>query len=225
MTFHRFPHTPHIAWLGAGQPRDDKVLSPTEAAEFLSADVILEEKVDGANIGFSLSDDGNLRIQNRGAYLSSDHSHPQFQPLFRWLRGKEDAIAEALFPDLMLFGEWCYAVHSVHYEKLPDLFLAFDVFDRRTGQFWSVARRNALTRSLGLEVVPFLGMGRYTIAELKALLGQSRLTPGPAEGIYIRRESGDHLAARAKLVRAEFVQAIDEHWSRRGLQPNAILRG
>ncbi|MGV3590570.1 MAG: DNA ligase, partial [Gammaproteobacteria bacterium] len=26
--FFRFPHTPHIAWLGAGMPRDDKVLAP-----------------------------------------------------------------------------------------------------------------------------------------------------------------------------------------------------
>ena len=34
--FFRFPHTPHIAWLGQGTPRDDKVLSPDEVVLLLS---------------------------------------------------------------------------------------------------------------------------------------------------------------------------------------------
>ena len=52
--FYRFPHTPHLAWLGSAPPRDDKVLTPQEAKSFLSADVLVEEKVDGANLGFSV---------------------------------------------------------------------------------------------------------------------------------------------------------------------------
>lgn len=67
--FFRFPHTPHIAWLATGAPRDDKVLSPAEAEDILSGPVVLEEKLDGANLGFSVSPDGVLRAQNRGQYL------------------------------------------------------------------------------------------------------------------------------------------------------------
>jgi len=62
--FFRFPHTPHIAWLAQCTPRDDKVLSPQEATELLGADVVVEEKLDGANLGFSLSPEGELRAQN-----------------------------------------------------------------------------------------------------------------------------------------------------------------
>ena len=64
--FFRFPHTPHLVWLGEGTPRDDKVLSHLEVNALLSADVVVEEKLDGANLGFSLSTDGGLRAQNRG---------------------------------------------------------------------------------------------------------------------------------------------------------------
>ena len=67
--FFRFPHTPHLAWLGEGSPRDDKVLSPVEAAELLEAHVLVEEKLDGANLGFSIGPDGAVRAQNRGQYL------------------------------------------------------------------------------------------------------------------------------------------------------------
>ena len=106
--FFRFPHTPHLAWLGRGEPRDDKVLSEAEAAELLSAEVVLEEKVDGANLGFSLSADGELRVQNRGQYLAEPHSG-QFARLPQWLAihssGIGDALLEHADNGLMLFGE------------------------------------------------------------------------------------------------------------------------
>ncbi|MBZ5708110.1 RNA ligase family protein [Nannocystis pusilla] len=220
--FFRFPHTPHLAWLGAGQPRDDKVLSPEEARELLSGDVLVEEKVDGANLGLSVDEDGELRAQNRGTYIDLDAPHGQFKPLRRWLDPRRDPLADALFPDLMLFGEWCYAVHSVQYTRLPDWFLAFDVYDRGAGEFWSAARRDELVHSLGLALVPRLGAGRFDERGLTALLGHSQLCDGPAEGLYLRRDDGNRLVARAKLVRREFTQAIDEHWSRRALRTNTL---
>lgn len=50
----RFPHTPHLAWLGAGTPRNDKVLSTAEALRLLEHPVVLEEELDGANLGFRM---------------------------------------------------------------------------------------------------------------------------------------------------------------------------
>jgi adenosyl cobinamide kinase/adenosyl cobinamide phosphate guanylyltransferase len=38
------------------------------------------------------------------------------------------------------------------------------------------------------------------------------------EGIVIRQESQDWCAARAKLVDADFTQAIDKHWRKRSLE-------
>jgi len=71
--FFRFPHTPHIAWLAEGAPRNDKVLSLAEAAEILAGDVVLEEKLDGANLGFSVSLNGTVCAQNRGQYLEQPY--------------------------------------------------------------------------------------------------------------------------------------------------------
>ena len=54
--------------------------------------------------------------------------------------------------------------------------------------------------------------------------GASRLTDAPAVGLYVRRDGGERLLMRAKLVQPSFVQAIDEHWTRRGLTANRIAR-
>ncbi|MFL5359007.1 RNA ligase family protein [Archangium sp.] len=221
-TFFKFPHTPHLAWLSSAPARQDKVLSPPEVRDFLSAEVLVEEKVDGANLGLSVDPSGNLRAQNRGSFLGTRAS-PQFQPLWPWLEARRERLVEALGQRLMLFGEWCFAVHSVRYDALPDWFLAFDVYDREAGRFWSAARRDALLDELGLSKVPELARGRFSLAEVQKLLGPSRLTHGSMEGLYLRRDHGGFLQARAKLVRPEFVQAIEEHWSSRPLERNVLV--
>lgn len=222
MPFYRFPHTPHLAWLGTGSPRDDKVMSAKEAATFLQSEIVVEEKIDGANIGFSIDDDGTLRVQNRGSYIDPLHCSPQFLALFRWLEPWEDLLYEALFPKLMLFGEWCYVVHSVRYTALPDWFLAFDVFDPVEGAFWNVTRRDELIRSIGLYSVPLLARGRFGLEELQSLMQQSRYSESPCEGLYLRRE-GPELTGRAKLVRKQFTQAIGKHWSRGEMKRNSLM--
>lgn len=222
MDFVRFPHTPHLAWLGAKKPRDDKLLTRHEVDELLRGQVTVEEKVDGANVGISTDEQGHLRVQNRGGYLLRGKVHEQFKPIFHWLEIRAHELSKALFPDLILFGEWCYAVHSVHYDRLPDWFLAFDVFDCTSDRFWSTTRRNALVERIGLCRVPLLAKGVFDLPRLITLLGESRLTNGPAEGLYVRRDQGDFLESRAKLVRPEFAQAIEEHWSTRKLRANDL---
>lgn len=221
--FFRFPHTPHLAWLGRDQPRDDKVLSFAEAAALLSNVVVVEEKLDGANLGLSLAPDGGLRAQNRGQYLAEPFAG-QFSRLAPWLVLHANSLLAALTRDLMLFGEWCAAKHSLSYDQLPDWFLLFDVYDCRQHRFWSSSRRNALAKDLGLSCVPQVAHGRVSLPRLKKLLAteSSRYRQGPLEGLVVRHESSDWCESRAKLVRADFTQAIDTHWRRRTIEWNRV---
>jgi ATP-dependent RNA circularization protein (DNA/RNA ligase family) len=156
--FFRFPRTPHLAWLGEGAPRDDKVLSDAEAKSFVSAPVVVEEKLDGANLGVSLAPDGAVRAQNRGQYLVTPYTG-QFSRLNAWMAQHQAALREALDQHLILFGEWCAARHSVAYGALPDWFLLFDVYDRAERRFWNAQRRDELAARLGLCVVARLFAG------------------------------------------------------------------
>ena len=122
----------------------------------------------------------------------------------------------------MLFGEWCYAEHSVAYDELPDWLLVFDVYDRGEGRFWSRKRREALVERVGLCSVPLLDEGVFSTASLRKKLGRSRVGNVPAEGIYLRWDDGDWLLARAKVVRPGWVMASDEHWTARSLKTNRL---
>jgi RNA ligase len=227
MSVHRnilkFPHTPHLEWLGEGKPRDDKVLSAHEAQDFLRGPAVVEEKVDGANIGIGFDSSGSPIVRNRGTILKTG-AHPQFQPLWWWLAEHRADLASALSERLVLFGEWCFAVHSIRYDSLPDWFLAFDVYEMAADRFWSSDRRDALVRSLGLFSVPVLASGIFDVPKLESLLEatQSRYSRAHAEGLYLRSEKNGWLVARAKLVWPEFVRSIDGHWTSRHVTRNAL---
>jgi ATP-dependent RNA circularization protein (DNA/RNA ligase family) len=221
----KFPHTPHLAWLAPGFPRADKVLSPSEAKQFLDGPIVVEEKVDGANIGIYFDGTGTMQVKNRGTVLQPG-CHPQFQALWPWLAQRHESLHDALRGNLVLFGEWCFAVHSVRYRDLPEFFIGFDVYDRRERKFWSALRRNEWARPLDIVTAPAIATEEFTLRKLENLLLSlhSHFGDQLAEGLYLRKDKGDWLQKRAKLVRSEFLQAIEEHWTTRALEKNLLRR-
>lgn len=221
--FIKFPHTPHLAWLSPKALREDRILSSVEASLFLRGQMIVEEKVDGANIGISVSSEQTLVVQNRGAYIEKPAA-VQFQPLWHWLNMRSEQLIAGLGQDLILFGEWCYAMHSIRYDRLPDWFIGFDIYDRTRGAFFSSDRRDELLSNLRLCPVPQIAKGHFSLPELVRLLENSRSAFGSAkvEGVYLRKEARGWLEQRVKIVRAEFTQSITEHWASRSLSRNVL---
>ena len=166
---------------------------------------------------------GKLAGSEVAENLLSSGGHPQFGPLWQWLAEHNQTLRPALGGKLVLFGEWCFAVHTVQYSRLPDWLLAFDVFDRMKGSFWSTELRDRWLSQLNIAGVPELAKGEFSLAELKTFLEEnSRLGEAPMEGLYLRREEGQRLRIRCQESRSrpDFVETIDQHWSARSLTRN-----
>jgi len=219
--FFKFPTTPHLVTLGGVDIRSDKVMSDVEREAFLQHDLVVEEKVDGSNIGISFSVEGSLKVQNRGDYLQLPASG-QWKKLDEWLHLHAERLFDHLIDQYILFGEWCYAKHSIFYNQLPDWFLGFDIYDKIIGRFLSTIRRDRFLESMNIAGVPVIAHGRFRLADLKDLLSQSKLGDQPAEGLYLRIDHGEWLEQRAKLVRPQFIQTLEEHWSRYSITPNRL---
>jgi ATP-dependent RNA circularization protein (DNA/RNA ligase family) len=219
--FHKFPSTPHLTLLGDIDVRSDKLMSDLERDAFLRTELIVEEKIDGANLGISIDDDGNVRAQNRGGYLDLP-AGGQWKKLKAWLDERTDLLFEILSNRYILFGEWCYAQHSVYYDQLPDWFFGFDIFDKNEERFFSTARRDDFFSRMNIYQNPRIAAGHFSLTKLKALLSTSQYSNEPAEGLYLRHDQGEWLAGRAKLVRPAFVQSQEQHWLRSGIRPNRL---
>jgi hypothetical protein len=222
----KFPRTAHLPGSAGAISRAEKLLAPKLVMRILSEPVIVEEKVDGANLGIWFEPSGEYQVQNRGSILSEIRTQPQFGPLFGWLAQRRDQLFAQLGDQHILFGEWLFARHTVYYDHLPDFFLAFDLFDRARGSFLARAARSEVCGRCGIAEVPCLYSGILgSMTELQKLLGNSKLTNGPAEGVYVRLERDGLLEVRAKFVRRGWVSDSEEHWSHRPLEKNRLRGG
>lgn len=206
--FVKYPSTPHIQlseWYAEG------------------THVILEEKVDGANLGISFSSSGDVILQNRG-HLLTEPFRGQWVPLTPWLRITLNAIFDAITDRYIVFGEWCYAVHTVYYDLLPSWFIAFDIYDKKSEGFLSTKRRNSMLESMRIPVVPELSRGIFTATQLSELLNRKSQYSDTdmIEGLYLRKESELWLESRMKLVRNNFIQVDELHWRDKPLRFNQV---
>ncbi len=226
MNFYKFPRTPHLFVLPGLNIRDDKVLERGEEEKFYLRPIIIEEKIDGANVGISFDLNLNLQIQNRNNYVKPG-DQPQFESIWEWAYLRSGILQQLLSSRYILFGEWCYAQHSVHYTNLPDWFLGFDVFDKFDNKFFTVRNRNELLDKADLSAVPLIAQKKVNRQQLISIIenATSKYASGSVEGIYLRLESDDKLEARAKVVRRDFIQNIGEHWSKRKIIKNQLVIG
>lgn len=220
----KFIRTKHLLDLGSAT-RDDLVLDSSDLEERFQRMVVVEEKVDGANLGFSLDATGKVLVQNRSHYINSS-DQAQFSKLDWWLERYGPKLYKVLARDevlkerYVLFGEWMVATHSIAYTRLPGWFLAFDLLDRLTGKFVGRDSLVALLRGSGICVVPEIYRG--VLEGRGMLLGflerESLFAPGTkVEGVVVRWQNG----MRGKVVRENFV-AGSAHWSKNEYKNNRL---
>lgn len=234
--FVKYPRTPHL--FGSRGTDDDKHLSADESARFVAdSSLIVEEKLDGTNVGIHFTSAGGMVLQCRGHEITAG-MHPQYDLFKQWTMGKRPVLEIMLEDRYILFGEWLYARHSVHYRRLPHFFFEFDFYDKQESAFLDLAARLKLLEGTGIQTVPVIHRGQATANQLRALIGPSAYdsafenpttgrTDNIMEGLYLRTEAQGQVTGRAKLVRPEFVEKVkqSEHWQHQAMVPNLLADG
>lgn len=231
--FTKYPRTPHL--FGSKGTDDDKHLGEAESKAFIADEsLIVEEKIDGTNVGIHFSEAGEMVLQCRG-HLITEGMHPQYDLFKQWAIVKRHALEEPLQNRYILFGEWVYARHSIHYRKLTHYFFEFDIYDKEQATFLDLERRMSLLAGTGIQTVPVVHTGAVDRDDLEDLIGPSQFdsrfehptTNRPdnlMEGLYLRTEADGDVTGRAKFVRPEFVEKIQQstHWQHQQMVPNQL---
>ncbi len=234
--FVKYPRTPHL--FGSKGTDDDRHLGPNESAAMLAdSSLIVEEKIDGTNVGIHFTTSGRMVLQCRGHEIT-EGMHPQYDLFKQWTAVKRPVLEAMLGDRHILYGEWMYAKHSVHYRALTHYFFEFDLYDKDAGEFLDLAARLRMLEGTGLKTVPVVHRGSVSADDLLELVGPSAFgsvfenpltgqTDALVEGLYVRIEADGYVAGRAKLVRPEFVEKVkqSEHWQHQAMVPNELAEG
>jgi hypothetical protein len=163
----KYPRTHHLE--GSRLQEGDEDLAAMRFSEIAGRPLVVEEKLDGQNAAVSFDDDGGLLLQSRGHYLRGGVREKSFEPFKRWAATHAPAFYEVLRSRFVVYGEWCFAKHTVFYDALPHFFLEFDVYDRERDLFLSTPARRALLAGLPIASVPVLASASFS--SLETLVG------------------------------------------------------
>ena len=230
------PRTPHL--FGSRGTSDDRHLDEKHSNAFIdNPSLIVEEKLDGTNVGIHFNTAGELVLQCRG-HLITEGMHPQYDLFKQWAVVKRNALEERLKDRYIMFGEWMYARHSVWYRRLGHYFFEFDIYDKVQAAFLDLEDRLQMLDESGIRTVPILHQGKTTKSMLDSLIGASAFESefnnpftnrkdNLMEGLYLRTEAGGIVTGRGKIVRPAFVEKIKQssHWQYEAMVPNELAEG
>jgi hypothetical protein len=234
----KYPRTRHV--LGSRLQHGDHDLEAVPFETICNKNLIVAEKVDGANSGISFDEKGNLLLQSRGHYLTGGPREKHFALLKQWANTHQEALYCILEDRYVLYGEWLWAKHTVFYDALPHYFMEFDILDTQENVFLDTQRRQSmLVNSPVTFSEPVLSTGPYkNLHRLQLMITESLYTTdfrranlrGAAEragvtfedalshtdlheeveGLYIKWEDDGIVKGRYKYVRSSFTNSILE---------------
>ncbi len=203
----KYPKTPYWQQSPARGAGDESLADPTR---FAGSPVVVTEKLDGGNT-----------LLHMGEVYGRSVSAPSIGKWMAMVR-KHHAW-KVLEPDIFLYGEDIYGVHSVEYDPVPEneTFYAF-ALRFADGSFSSFQALVKYAREHEIPVVPVLYEGVFrSVDEIQDFVRDAHMEPsalgGAREGVVIRlaREfpADDFHLNVCKSVREGHVQS-NEHWSK-----------
>jgi atypical dual specificity phosphatase len=212
------PDYPRIEHIGNSNMTHDDIRF-TEKVNFPFT-CFVQEKVDGANMGISwniMSGDAPiLRNRNhilRKGFHAKTPAKRQFLSAWNYVHEhKKDIkhITEIYGSELTIYGEWLYAQHSLHYDKLPDIFLAYDIYSAKDYNFLSPTLVEKLLFKTSIKYIKPELITFNSIEEIEKLgEAESAYRTGIREGIVLKTEKGDYVDKIFKFVNSHFERRED----------------
>ena len=203
----KYPRTPYWLW-SPSIGRDDGVHPDPD--RFVGEPVVVTEKLDGGNT-----------LLHAGKVYARSVAAPSEGPWMAMV--KKHHAWKVNEPDVYLYGEDIYGVHSIEYGPVPEqaTYYAF-ALRHGDGAFASFAEVEAYANQREIPIVPVLFNGCFqSVAVLRAFVERAHAEPsalgGEREGVVLRLARGfpasEFPENVCKSVRAGHVQT-NEHWTR-----------
>lgn len=152
--------------------------------------IIVQEKLDGSNVGVAKID-GHLLALTRAGYLANTSPYEQHLKFSEWVAANECRFASLLDDGERVVGEWLLQAHSTRYVLPHEPFVAFDIMRGTKRATFAEVRE----RTEGRFVLPHtihLG-GPLSIADAMMKLGETGRHGAidPVEGAVWRVERNE----------------------------------
>jgi len=237
-----FPKTPYLPH-NANVLSDDIIASEKDSNIIFSQKSYFEEKIDGSSVGIRL-ENGHFVVRNRNNILSKGYvkketpAKLQFRSIWNFAeenRSNFEKLEEMIGFTPTVYGEWLYAKHTIHYNMLPSLFIAYDLYDFEKQLFVSPKLYRYAFRECGFSLPNTFGPHKEcppsdtlqpnSYEELETMIAKkSPWSDEKVEGVYIKvvNEADNAIISRFKIVRPDFHP--DDKWNEKEIIKNKLAK-
>lgn len=92
--------------------------------------VVVQEKLDGSNVGVALIKDEIIPM-SRAGYFANTSPFIMHHYFAAWVMKNQDRFRAVLKPDERLCGEWLLVAHGTKYDLPHEPFVAFDIMQKK----------------------------------------------------------------------------------------------
>lgn len=209
-----YPRIPHLDKHISNMTHDDIQLESKLQFPFTGW---VQEKLDGANMGVSWTSGPIIRNRNnilkKGYIKKETPAKIQFRSSWNWLHAHNidiQKISKSLMTPITIYGEWLYAKHSIFYDKLPDLFIAYDIYIPEDDEWLSPDKFESEISGTNISYIKPI---KTTFNDISEVVKMSELPSqyrnGIREGIVIKLSDGKKVTNSFKIVNKFFDRRED----------------
>ena len=161
--------------------RAERMTQVLEENKDTLGEIVVMEKIDGANASFTLDKDGKLRYfsRRRELFIGDDG----LVGFVQWVNNNVDV--SKLEKDKVYFGEWTTS-HKLDYGENHKKFFLFDIFDINEEEYTDISEVIEVADKLKISHAPIFYSGEFQDMEhLESLVGKSELGD-IGEGIVVK---------------------------------------
>lgn len=204
----KYPRTYHFSF-SEGATSDDKIIEDDFILK--NKKIIITEKMDGENTTI---------YNNYWHARSLTSSHQEYHS--KLIRRIQEF--QYLIPDnIRICGEDLCVKHSIFYNNLLDIFLAFSVWENEVCYSWEDTVE--ICDMLNIKTVPVIYVGDFDLNIIKDIANKT--VKEGKEGIVVRNFDSflykDFSKNVMKFVRKNHIQT-DKHWSKREIIYNEVKK-
>lgn len=131
--------------------------------------IIVQEKLDGSNVGVARID-GQILALSRAGYLANTSPYEQHHKFSDWVDANASRFLDLLEDGERVVGEWLLQAHGTRYLLRHEPFVAFDIMREAKRAPWAEVSE----RTAGKFVTPFVvhAGGALSVAEAMWRLGE-----------------------------------------------------
>ena len=177
----------------------------------------VQEKIDGANLGVSWTSGPVVRNRNnvlqKGYSAKETPSKLQFRPVWNWAHAHgEDIrrISEECYSQVTIYGEWMNFKHSLDYNKLPDIFIAYDIYSVEDRKYLAP---DVVDQLLSKTNIKYIKPHKVVFNNRDEIVAYSErpsdYRDGRREGIVVKTSNGRFVGSVFKVVNKYFVRRED----------------